>query len=189
MSSEKIYNVTNRSGGMVVYRIPEMNVRRVFTPGETKRISYAELEALTFRPGGKELMAEYLQIKDAAFLESMNIHTEPEYFMSKEDVEKLILSGSLEAFEDAVDFAPAGVIEMIKDLSVSLPLSDYNKRAVLKKKLGFDVDAAIINMTPDAEDEAPAAVTAGRRTQPTYGQSAPAPERRTTGSTYNIIEE
>lgn len=189
MSSEKIYNVKNRSGGMVVYRVPEMNVRRVFTPGEVKRISHAELEALTFRPGGKELIAEYLQIKSPEFLEAANIHTEPEYFMSETDVKDLLLTGSIEAFEDAIDFAPAGVIEMIKDLSVSLPLSDYNKRELLKKKLGFNVDAAIIHMTPDADDEAAPAASQGRRTQPTYGQEEAAPQRRTSGSTYNIIED
>ena len=34
--SDIICNVKNRSAGMVVYRIPEMGIRREFAPGETK---------------------------------------------------------------------------------------------------------------------------------------------------------
>ena len=33
-----MYNVKNRSTSMVVYKIPETNLRREFAPGETKRI-------------------------------------------------------------------------------------------------------------------------------------------------------
>jgi hypothetical protein len=48
--------------------------------------------------------------------------------MSEADVKELILNGSLDAWKDALDFAPAGVIDLIKDFSVKLPLTDYNKR-------------------------------------------------------------
>jgi len=42
------YNVKNRSGSVVAYTIPEDNIRRRFTPGETKRISYEELLHLSY---------------------------------------------------------------------------------------------------------------------------------------------
>ena len=84
MSNEQVYNVKNRSAGMVVYRIPELGVRRVFQPGEVKRISHAELEALSYKPGGKELISSYLQIRNIEVLNELNIQTEPEYFMDKE---------------------------------------------------------------------------------------------------------
>lgn len=183
-TNERIYNVRNRSAGMVVYRVPEMNVRRVFQPGEVKRISHEELEALSFRPGGKELMQEYLQIKNAELLEEMNIHAEPEYYMDEEHVKDLLINGSLDAFLDALDFAPEGVIDMIKDLSVSLPLGDYNKRQALKQKFGFDIDAAIKHMAPD-EDQ-PAVVAPTRRTQPSVVATEDEPARRET-SKYNVL--
>lgn len=164
--NEKIYNVKNRSAGMVVYRVPELNVRRVFQPGEVKRISYEELEALSFRAGGKELMEDYLQIKDADVLQEMNIHAEAEYYMDKEHIEQLLTSASLEAFLDALDFAPAGVIDMIKDMSVTLKLGDYNKRRALKDKFGFDVEAAINNMAVTEEPEVAAPATRTRRAAP-----------------------
>lgn len=191
MGNEKIYNVKNRSAGMVVYRVPEMNVRRVFMPGEVKRIGHAELEALSFRAGGKEIMRDYLQIKDATLLKEMNIHVEPEYYLDKNNVEELLLHGSQDAFLDCLDFAPAGVIDMIKDLSVSLPLGDYNKRQALKEKFGFDVELAIKNMAVDKEEAAAANAGAPtRRTNPTIEipeETAAEPTRRTAGQ-YNIVD-
>ena len=41
-----IFNCKNRSYGTVVYSIKEDNIRREFHPGETKEISFNELEKL-----------------------------------------------------------------------------------------------------------------------------------------------
>ena len=153
MSNEQVYNVKNRSAGMVVYRIPEHNVRRVFQPGEVKRISHAELEALSFRPGGREIISEYLQVRNVEVLNELNIAVEQEYFMDRDQVVELIQVGSIDQWIDALNFAPVGVIELIKQLSVELPLMDYNKRQTLKEKLGFDVDAAIKKIFQDAVEE------------------------------------
>jgi hypothetical protein len=48
MDKSKIYEVKNRSSSVVVYSIPEDGVKRTFQPGEIKRISFGELEKLTF---------------------------------------------------------------------------------------------------------------------------------------------
>ncbi len=48
INANTMYNVKNRSSSTVVYRIPEDNIRREFAPGETKRISFGELEKLTY---------------------------------------------------------------------------------------------------------------------------------------------
>ena len=76
-------------------------------------------------------------------LDDLNIHREPEYYMNADNVAKLIREGSLNEFKDALDFAPDGVKDMIKDLSVQIPLNDFSKRQALKEMTGFDVDAAI----------------------------------------------
>lgn len=162
--SNDLYNVKNRSAGMVVYSVPELGVRRVFSPGETKRITFNELEALSFIPGGKEIIANYLQVRSAQVLEELNVHTEPEYFMDRDQVIELIKTGSLDQFMDALDFAPAGVIELIKTLSVELPVDDFNKRKAIKDKLGYDIDAAIKNSSKnDATEEDAAPVVNERR--------------------------
>jgi hypothetical protein len=198
MSNEvKVYNVKNRSAGMVVYRIPEQGVRRVFQPGEIKRISHAELEALSFRPGGKEIISQYLQVRNVEVLNELNITTEPEYFMDQEQVIELIKTGTLDQWIDALNFAPAGVIELIKKLSVELPVADYNKRQVLKEKLNFDVDAAIKNkVAAEAEEETITPVGPTRRSSTAIVDknamaeaTAAAPVRTTETPGYKIISE
>ena len=108
------YNVKNRSAGVILYTIPEDKVRRRFTPGETKRISYEELLHLSYQPGGREMMQNFLQIQSEGVPKSLGINTEPEYYMSENDVIELLKNGTLDAFLDCLDFAPTGVQELIK---------------------------------------------------------------------------
>ena len=182
ITSDTMYNVKNRSASVVVYRIPETNLRREFQPGETKKIPFGELEKLTYQPGGHTLLEEFLQIVDEAVTNNLNVHREVEYDMSETQIRELLPPGSLVAFFDALDFAPIGVIDFIKTLSVSLPLEDYNKRKALLEKTGFDVDKAVANLqaekaeekTATTESAAPTerrvkpAVQTGRRTAPNY---------------------
>ena len=141
----KVYNVKNRSSNIVMYRIPESNIRRQFAPGETKKISHEELEQLHYVPGGANLITNYLVIDDIDAAVEFNDGNvlEPEYHYSDEDVRELINNGSLDSFLDALDFAPAGVIELIKSYAVSLPMTDMSKRRALQAKTGFDVTTAL----------------------------------------------
>jgi len=70
---------------------------------------------------------------------------EQEYFYTKEDIEQLMKEGSLEEFLDCLDFAPEGVLEAIKTLSVELPLNDVAKRKAILEKMNFNVDNAVRN--------------------------------------------
>jgi hypothetical protein len=57
--------VLNRDNGSVIYSIPEMNgLRRVFQAGETKEVTFEELEKLSYIPGGLRLLRDSLIIKD-----------------------------------------------------------------------------------------------------------------------------
>ena len=169
------YNVKNRSAGVVVYSIPEDKIKRRFAPGETKRISYEELLKLSYQPGGREMMVNFLQIQSVGVPKSLGINTQPEYYMSEKDVIELLQNGSYDQFLDCLDYAPEGVIELVKKFAVSLPLTDFKKREYLKTKTGLDVDKAIANSgkEPDAKEEeavkaAAQAPATGRRTTPTY---------------------
>nr|DAI51153.1 MAG TPA: hypothetical protein [Caudoviricetes sp.] len=128
ITRDTIFNVKNRSTSIAIYKIPEDNIRREFAPGETKRIAFGELEKLTYQPGGTELLTNFLQILDQEPTTTLNIHREPEYDLSEEQIKDLILNGSIDEFLDALDFAPIGVIDLIKSYSVSLPVADLAKR-------------------------------------------------------------
>ena len=178
--------VKNRGASHVSYRIPEDGIRRSFAPGETKEISYQELEKLTFQPGGMMILTNYLQIIEQEALNTFGIHTEPEYHMSETDVANLIKTGTLDAFLDALDFAPVSVIELIKKLSIDIPLMDMNKRKALKEKTGFDVDAALRHIQEEKEDDQKTILKTTERRVKT--EAAPA-GRRTAPPQYNIIKK
>ncbi len=189
-----MYRVKNRGASTVVYKIPDKGIRREFKPGQIIPISSEELEELTFQPGGVAMLSQLLQILDLEGIQAARIKTEPEYHMSEADVAKLITSGSLDAFLDALDFAPIGVIDLIKKLSVSIPMVDIQKRKALKEKTGFDVEAALKHNEEDKEDDQKTIlktnnggerrvkndVPAGRRTAPAVTAPAAAPK-------YNIV--
>lgn len=180
-----LFNVKNRSAGVTGYSIPELGIRRSFAPGETKQISAVELEKLTYQPGGMAILGSFLQILDEVALQQVGLRPEPEYYMSEADVVKLITTGSLDAFLDCLDFAPSGVIDLIKSLSVKIPLTDIYKRQALKTKTGFDVDAALKHVMEEHEDDKPAAAaTPQRRVQ----QPATQPGRRTSVPKYNVTK-
>ena len=117
------------------------------------------------------MMQNFLQIQSEGVPKSLGINTEPEYYMSENDVIELLKNGTLDAFLDCLDFAPTGVQELIKKFAVELPLTDFEKRAALKTKTGFDVDKAIANArqepdeaTEKAVEQKAAAPATGRRT-------------------------
>lgn len=179
--AQKTYRIKNRSASMVVYKIPEEGIRREFAPGEVKNIPYDELVKLMYQPGGKEMMSDFLQLDDDALIDNFNINAQPEYYMSEAQVAELIKSGSYDAFLDCLDYAPIGVIDIVKRLAVSLPMNDLQKAKALKEKTGFDLEAALANMRAEQEDEgdiltsadegkprAAATANAGRRTNSNY---------------------
>lgn len=177
-----MYNVKNRSAGVAVYKIPELGIRRSFQPGEVKQISVEELEKLTYQPGGLAMLAGFLQIMEPEAIAKVGLNPQPEYHMSEQDIKNLMLNGSLDEFLDCLDFAPPGVIDLIKKMSVSLPLSDFQKKNALKAKTGFDCDAAlkhvleenegeqdtILKTSPERRVKKEEEVPAGRRTAPKY---------------------
>lgn len=190
MDNNTIYNVKNRSASKVFYKIPEIGVRREFMPGEVKKITYDELQKLSYQAGGRELMADFLQVQSSEMLNELNMRVEPEYNMSEEQIVELIRTGSLDAFLDCLDFAPIGVIDLLKRFAVSVPLSDYDKRQALKEKTGFDVDTALKNLAAEkaeAEEKAEKA-TQSRRVQ-VEEQPKPAAGRRTAGTNYKVVSK
>ena len=137
--------VLNRDNGAVVYAIPEMNgLRRVFQSGETKEVTFEELQKLSYIPGGIELLKDSLVILDnKEAIDNLLGHVEPEYSYNRNDIIKLMKTGSLDEFLDCLDFAPEGVRDLIKTLAVELPLNDVAKREAILEKLGFNVDNAV----------------------------------------------
>ena len=172
--SERTVKIKNRSASQIIYTIPELGIRREFSPGETKIIAFDELEKLNWQAGGRELMMSFLQGTDNKAIEDLNIPTEVEYHMSEEQIIDLLLNGDLDAYLDCLEFAPVGVIDLIKLYAVELPLTDTRKIEALKERTGFDAAVAYKNKMADLapedaasaaqeEEKKPVAQTNGRR--------------------------
>lgn len=157
--SERTVKIKNRSASQIIYTIPELGIRREFAPGETKIIAFDELEKLNWQAGGRELMMGFLQVTENKAIEDLNIPTEAEYHMNEEQIIDLLLKGDLDVYLDCLEFAPVGVIDLIKLYAVELPLTDTRKIEALKERTGFDAAVAYKNKMADLapDDTAPAA--------------------------------
>ncbi len=146
--------VTNRSSGEVVYSLPELNnTRRLFSLGETKEISEAELEALWQISGGMEIIKHFLIVQDKDWVKRHWSEVPVEYFWSNDQIKACLLNDSIDLFNETLDYAPEGVLDVIKTYSWTLPLADLNKIEAIKTKLNFDVQAATSFMRPMTDEE------------------------------------
>lgn len=145
--------VTNRNNGYTGYQIPDTGVSRNFAPGESKRISKEELMQLSYIEGGEYLLKNYLIVNNDKTLEELNISVQPEYYYTEEEIKELLTAGSLDQLEDTLNFAPDGVIEIIKDMAVKMELPDTRKRKMISEKTGFNIDNAIRVNVVMAEDQ------------------------------------
>ena len=147
VNKDTLIKVINKDNGIVGYTVPDLGVHRNFYPGETKEVTYEELEKLSFIPGGMVILKELLEITDReATKQLFSKEPEPEYHYTKDDVKRLLLTGTLDQFLDCLDFAPEVIKDMVKDMAVDLPLNDIAKRQAIQEKLGFDVTREIMDV-------------------------------------------
>ena len=151
---DKKITVQNRSGSVIGYRLPEINLSRTFAPDEEKQIPADELQKLAYQAGGQELIDAYLLIKDTEIATEISplVSKEPEYNLNSDAVVQLLKNGTIDEFLDVLDFAPLGVIELIKKLSISLPCTDTLKLDAIKERYGMDIHSIIEMNRPEPEE-------------------------------------
>lgn len=194
MDTNKKVQVRNRSNRVVIYHVDDMHVRREFAPGETKMIPVDELLALSQKAGGAYIIRNSLFIQDAPTVKEMPMKVEPEYYLDDKGVIDLLKNGSVDALLDCLDFAPGGVIELVKKYAVDLPITDTRKIKAIQEKTGFKVDLALKHKEELAAEAAEAAgqtdsgmevkAAPTRRVQPTAAEEHTG--RRTTPK-YNVV--
>lgn len=174
--------VKNRSHSPVVYVVPDMgNLRREFSGLEEKIVTFEELRKLNGTYGGSVLLKDYLVIRDEQAVKDLNFDVEPEYFYNKEDVERILTKGSMDEFLDCLDFAPQGVIDLIKEYAVTLPLNDVAKREVLLDRYDYDVNKIIEVRRASAEEEEEKKTVQGRRAAVPSKEDSAGTKAATTG--------
>lgn len=182
LDNKELIKVSNISDGPVVYSVPELRVRREFQRGETKQIPVEELIALHYTTGGMVLIREFLSVDSDELLMSFGIIPEPEYKWTAQDVKELLLNGSLEQLQDCLEFAPAGIVETVKDMAVSLKINDMSKRQTIQNFTGFNVSKGI-DLTEDT------AAKGDTQEKPKARRVPPKVEAPTVKTNYHIVEE
>lgn len=148
-----IVSVQNKVNATVVYQVPDLNnLIREFRPGEIKKIPMDELRRLSYDNGGRVTLQQYLFIDNKEAVDELLGETAPEYFYTQDDIKTLLVSGSIEQFEDFLNFAPAGLKDTMKDMAVDIKVNNVKKRELIKEYLGLDVSKAI-ELLDDSEDE------------------------------------
>lgn len=186
LEKNTIIKVMNRDNGTVGYTIPDLNnLHRNFQPKEEKEVTMEELRKLSYLPGGETIIKDCLIIKNEEALKELLSDVEPEYFYTEEDIKTLLTSGTIDQFMDCLDFAPIGVIDLVKDLAVKMEINDIRKRQAILEKTGFNVDKAIQINKETSEEETPVEKT--RRAQPISATTTNANTgRRTTPPKYKV---
>lgn len=181
LESNAMIKVINRDNGTVGYNIPDLgNLYRSFQPREEKSISMEELRKLAYVPGGLAILQECLVIRDEEAIKEILGDVEPEYFYTEEDVKELLEKGSIEQLMDCLDFAPVGVIDLVKTLAVKLEVNDIRKRNIIKQKTGLDISKAIEVNHETTEDNAQTGEKVRRANPVKKEAETSAPARRTT---------
>jgi hypothetical protein len=190
MDDKTIVNVTNRDAGRVVYSLPDRGIKRIFNAGESKKIELEELRQLSYATGGEFLLKNCLVVNNTDALSALNIEVEPEYFYTEAEVKTLLTTGTLDELEDCLNFAPEGVIDLVKKIAVDEEIPDTRKRKLITEKTGFSIDNAInVNHIMSEEtEETTEAPTKTRKAAP-LKTAASVPVRKAAASKYKVVSE
>ena len=139
--------VKNRSAATAIISIPNRNINITLAPGQViNTLTAGDIEEFSYQPGGDKMIREYLQLSLEEIDKLALGDPQPEYSYSEKDIIDLLKPANPDNFDlllDCLDFAPVGVIDLVKKYAVELPLTDTRKLEAIKEKTGFDVAAAI----------------------------------------------
>lgn len=184
LDNNTLVKITSRGACVCGYVIPELgNLTRRFMPGESKTVPMDELRKLVWTPGGEELLKNNFILDNKEAITELIPNVEPEYFFDEKDVEDLLKYGTIDQLKDALDFAPDGVVSLIKDKAVETRLNDVEKREAILEATDFNVTNAIANKEISQEVEK---TPKTRRVQTTEAQEETETPVRRSGSHFSV---
>lgn len=146
LTDDTLVSIRNMVNHKVVYVLPDWNRKVVFEPFQERKIPAGELRALHYTTGGYNLLHNYLCVENADLKAEFEIPKDQiEYDWKLNDIKYLLLNNNslIESLQDALDFAPEGIREMIIDYAVIWKIPDSNKRKVISQMTGIDIDKQI----------------------------------------------
>lgn len=136
-----------------------------FMPHVPRLVKASELRELSWQHGGLYLLQNYLRVynRDLAMEFGISEDTyDHEYQWTEKDVDDCLLRKDIDVLLDALDFAPQGIVDTLKDRAIELEIPDTNKLRAIGRKTGSDLEAMIANKhaydnveEDNAQDETP----------------------------------
>ena len=143
---------------------------RRLVQGVTMKVKASELRELYFQPGGAVLIQNYIHVGNKQLALELGVPEDSydhEYSWTAADVAKCLTEYNIDVLLDALDYAPYGIVDFLKDKAIELEIPDNSKIQAITKKTGVDIAAAIRNKhaydNPDSDSNVSA--PSGRRAE------------------------
>ena len=189
MNKNTKIKVKNRSASSISYLLPDMNnFHRRFAAGEVKELPFEEVQKLTYIPGGDYMLQHYLVIENIEARDEILGAVELEYDYDEKAVKNLLENGSMDQLLDCLDFAPLGVIDLVKKVATDIKLNDIKKREAIYKKTGYNINSAIM-INEETDENVKEDTVVGRRVQSTTEEIKPAEDKPVRRSVYNVVKK
>lgn len=168
MDGNRKVPVRSRTEGSVCYKLDSLRVARSWPKtGSVLQISIDELKELMVYPGGEYILRNLVIIEDeAARIEILGAEVQPEYNYTEDEIKYLLYEAEDNALLDCLDYAPIGVLELIKEFSLEKMPNTTAKIKAINQKLNINLNKIIEMMRDDDGDTVKQPITNGRRTAP-----------------------
>ena len=113
------------------------------------------MRMLSYIPGGETLIKDYLTIMDKDAVAELIGEVEPEYYYTKKEITEILKYGSLDQLEDCLNFAPQGVLDLVKNTAIEIRLNEVDKRKLISERLQLNLDRAIEFAIDDEAEKGP----------------------------------
>ena len=168
MDGNKTVSVRNRTEGSVAYKLDSLRVARSWPKtGSVLQISIDELKELMVHPGGEYILRNLVIIEDeAARIEILGAEVQPEYNYTEDEIKYILYEAEDNVLLDCLDYAPVGVLELIKEFSLEKMPNTTAKIKAINQKLNINLNKIVEMMHDDDEDVIKQTGTNDRRTAP-----------------------
>lgn len=156
----KVENLSDLQCGYVLI---SNGATRRFGPHVHRDIPAGELRELYLQHGGPYLLQNYLRVYNKELAEEFGVSDDAydhEYSWTTRDVDNCLNNDDIDVLLDALDFAPQGIIDSLKERAVELEIPDKRKLEAIGKKTNSNLEAMIRNKhaydtDDDAKDDTP----------------------------------
>ena len=133
--------VKSRATGKITYSIPALRIKRTwFSSGDIINIPIDELIELTTVEGGRRMLDEFLLINDEEARTALyDYELAPEYDYTEAEVIYLLQEATDTQLLDALDYAPEGVLHLIRSLAVKNKPNTLAKLNAINEKFKINL--------------------------------------------------